>query len=510
MRSPASGIQVVAVAIVLLLLSACPVAAQERIGITPVTVVDVMKGLLHADHTVIVEDDRVVAVGPEDEVAVPPGTIVVDGTGGYLIPGLWDMHTHLLWSTDASEHYFTEMPEGVDSWTLWERYYGPTLDLLVANGISGIREMWGNLEVARRVRQEADAGKRFAPRMVVAGHLMDGPPQSFPGVLVVETPEEARSTVDSLAAAGADFIKVRNRIRPSEYAAVAQRAQEIGLPLSGHVPWLIRPTDAADAGQRSVEHLTGVVEGCSSSQDELIALNRKILEALAERKEAIADSLDDRLFTRMLATPDDARCRSLLRHLARSKTWQVPTLVLKRGPDHYLKRDEMDDEPLLKYIHPDWRESWLPENDPYGQKTEEAYRQRLRWYERKQEIVGMAAEEGVPMLAGSDTPNAFVFPGFSLHEEMELLVESGLTPLAALQAGTINPARFLGAADSLGTVEEGKLADLVLLEANPLADIANTQRIRAVIADGRLYRRADLDRLLAEVEASFEHTYKPE
>ena len=510
MRSVTTGREVVAVAVVLLVLTTRPVAAQEQLAITPVTVVDVTDGTLIPDQTVLVEDDRVVAVGSEDQVAVPPGAIVVDGTGGYLIPGLWDMHTHLLWSTDATEHYFTEMPDGVDSWTLWEHYYGPTLDLLVANGVTGIREMAGNLDVARRVRQGADAEERFAPRMVVAGHVVDGLPPLWPGMIVVATPEEARSAVDSLAAAGAAFIKVRNRVRPDEYQAIARRTKELGIPLAGHVPWLIRATDAVDAGQRSVEHLTGVVEGCSSSQGELIELNRQILEALTKREEAVADSLGDRFFTRMLATPDDARCRSLLRHLARSETWQAPTLVLRRGPDHYLKYGEMNDEPLLKYVHPAWRTSWAPENDPYSQKAEEVYRQRMQWYERKQEIVGMAAEEGVPMLAGSDTPNAFVIPGFSLHEEMELLVGSGLTPLEALQAATINPARFLGAADSLGTVEEGKLADLVLLEANPLDEITNTQRIRAVVADGRLYRRAKLDRLLDEVEASFELTDKQE
>jgi imidazolonepropionase-like amidohydrolase len=492
------------------LVGATPGAAQNHLAITPVTVIDLTDGSLQLNQTVLVVANQIVVVGPVDEVDVPENAQVVAGTDGYLIPGLWDMHTHLLWSTDATEHYFIEMPEGMDSWTLWERYYGPTLNLLVANGITGIREMGGNLDVARRVQQRADAEGRFAPRMAVAGHVIDGPPPLWPGMMVVATLEQARRAVDSLAAAGAAFIKVRNRIRPDAYQTIARRAKELGIPLAGHVPWLIRTTDAADAGQRSVEHLTGVVEGCSRSQDELIELNRQILDALAKREEAVANALDDRLFTRMLATPDDDRCRSLLRHLARSETWQVPTLVLGRGLDHYLKHGEVNDEPLLKYVHPAWRTSWAPENDPYGQKTEEVYRQRMRWYERKQEIVGMAAEEGVPILAGSDTPNAFVFPGFGLHEEMQLLVESGLTSLEALQAATINPARFLGAADSLGTVEEGKLADLVLLDANPLEDITNTQRIRAVIADGRLYRRVELDRLLAEVEASFEQTYRQE
>jgi imidazolonepropionase-like amidohydrolase len=487
----------------LLVLTATSAAAQERLAITPVTVVDVTEGALHEDQTVVVEGSRIAAVGPADEVIVPVGATIVNGAGGYLIPGLWDMHTHLLWSTDAAEHYFTDMPEEENSWTLWERYYGPALDLLVANGVTGIREMWGDLEVARHVRQEAVAAERLAPRMVVAGHVIDGPPRLWPGVIVVAAPEEARSAVDSIVAAGGAFIKVRNRVRPEVFQAIARRTQELDIPLAGHVPWLVRAAAAADAGQRSIEHLTGVVEGCSGFHDELLELNRQILEALAEREGAVADSLGARFFTRMLSTQDDTRCRALLGHLARTETWQTPSLVLRRGTDHYLKDGDAKGDSLLKYVHPDWRKSWSPENDPYGQKTEDIYRQRVWWHERRQEIVGMAAEEGVPMLAGTDTPNAFVVPGFSLHDEMELLVESGLLPLEALQAATINPARFLGAADSLGTVEAGKMADLVLLEANPLEDIRHTQRISAVVLDGQLLRRDELDELLESVEKAY-------
>jgi imidazolonepropionase-like amidohydrolase len=158
------------------------------------------------------------------------------------------------------------------------------------------------------------------------------------------------------------------------------------------------------------------------------------------------------------------------------------------------------EEPLLKYIHPGWLDSWTPERSAYGRKADEGYAQRLRDQERRGEITGMAAEEGVPIMSGSDTPSAYVFPGFALHDELELLVDAGLTPLQALQAATINPARFLNATDSLGTVEAGKLADLVLLEANPLEDIANTQRIRAVVLNGRLLDREALDALLTVAE----------
>lgn len=482
-----------------------PLAAQDAspIVLSNVYIVDVTDGSIEENRSLVIRDGRIAVVGDTSVVTAPADADVVDGAGKYLIPGLWDMHTHLLWSTDASEHQWTDMPKDLDGWTLWERYYGPTLDLLVANGVTGVREMWGDLELARRVRQQAAAGERLAPRIVMAGHVIDGHPALWPGIVMVSTPSEAREAVDSLTAASAAFIKVRNRVGLDEYQAIIERAEEGGLPVAGHVPWLVRASEASDAGQRSIEHLTGVVEGCSTDQDVLIDMNRQILEALAERKGAAADSLEDRFFDRMLSTQDNSRCRSLLRHLARNETWQVPTLVLKRGVVRFLDGPGIVDEALLKYVHPDWRVTWVPENSPYGEKTETGYRHRLRIHERKAEITGMAAEEGVPLMAGTDTPNAFAFPGFSLHEELELMVEAGLSPLEALQSATIYPARFFNATDTLGSVEEGKLADLVLLDANPLEDIGHTRSIAAVVLDGQLLRRDELDALLKSVERAF-------
>lgn len=477
-------------------------AQSTTLAIRDVTVVDITDGSLQPGQTVLVEGNRINTIGAT-EVDIPSDAEIVEGAGGYLIPGLWDMHTHLLWSADAAEHAWVDMPEGVDSWTLWERYYGPALDLLVASGVTGIREMWGDLELARRVREEAAAGDRLAPRMVVAGGQIDGPPAEWS--FVAATPQEGRDGVDSLKAAGAAFIKVYSYLRPEVYQAVAERAQGVGIPFAGHVPWLVRASEASDVGQRSIEHLVGVVQGCSDTESELIATNGAIIDAISEEDGATADSLLQTWYDRVLAAQNDERCRRLLRRLARNETWQVPTLVMTRGIA-YQDDPAMALDERMRYVHPGWRASWLPENDPYRLSTEEVYEgygERRRLHERKKAITGMAAEEGVPLLAGTDTPNAFAFPGFGLHDELGFLVEAGLTPLEALQAATINPARFLGRTDDLGTVEEGKLADLVFLEANPLEDIANTQRIGAVVVDGRLLDREAREGILAAVEGAF-------
>lgn len=482
-------------------LCVAPLAAQQDSPtiIRDVTIVDVVTGLLTEHRSVVIDAGRIVTVGAATEVTAPADAEIVDGTGRYLIPGLWDMHTHLLWSTDESEGVWSELPQDEGSWTLWERLYGPTLDLLIANGVTGIREMWGDLDIVRRVHRQAAAGERLAPRMIVAGHLIDGPPALWPGLVIVSTPAEARAAVDSLHALGAEFITVRDRIRPDAYRALVDRASELGLDVVGHVPWLVPATEVSDAGQTSIEHMSGLVEGCSSARDELIDLNGRILVALGAGDRGSADSVEERFFTLMLSTQDEGLCRSLLQRLVANGTWLVPTLVLKRE----LSGLAQEEEALLMYVHPAFRSGWAPENSPYGEKTETGYAQRLRWRERQAVLARMAAAEGVPILSGTDTPNAYVFPGFGLHDELELLVRAGLTPLQALQTATINPARFLNATDSLGTVEEGKAADLVLLNANPLEDIRRTRRIEAVILRGRLLRREALERLLERVERRF-------
>jgi predicted dinucleotide-binding enzyme/cytosine/adenosine deaminase-related metal-dependent hydrolase len=474
-------------------------AQSTTLAIRGAWVVDVTDGSLHPDQTVLIQGNRIAAIGPTTAIAVPQGAEIVDAAGGYLIPGLWDMHTHLLWSTEEGERLWVKMPHELDSWTLWEHYYAPSLDLLIANGLTGIREMWGNPDIARRVQAEAEAGVRLVPRMIMAGHRVDGAPPLWPGALVAATPERGRALVDSLAAAGADFIKPYSHLAPDVYFAIVERARERGIAVAGHVPFRVPASAAVAAGQRSFEHLIGILQGCSSEEARLIDLSREQIEAAGHEDHERVAELDREWKVRVLATQNHDDCRALLATLVRSGTWQVPTLVLNRGLA-YLDDPDFAADPRLKYIPPAWRESWLPENDPYLLSTVEGYQLRRQHHARKMEITGLAAQVGVGIMAGSDTPNAFVFPGFGLHDELELLVEAGLTPLQALQAATLNPARYLEATDSLGTVTPGKLADLVLLDANPLEDIRNTRRIRAVVLDGRYLDRQALDGLLADAE----------
>lgn len=479
MKSVLTKIQVVVVAVILLVLAASLIAAQDPLAITPVTVVDMTDGSLAADQTVLVGSNRIVAVGSVGEITVPEHAEVVDGADAYLIPGLWDMHAHAA-VEGRPESFFR---------------------LFLANGITGYRDMFGSLEIAQSARKAVHAGELSGPpRIVAAGNLVDGPPGIVPGASVVASPSDGRRIVDSLHTAGAPFVKVYFFLSPETYDAIAERSRELNLPFVGHVPTQVRAAHASDAGQRSIEHLTGVLEGCSAEEEAVLAEWEVILEQLAGRDRAAFSRIFEP-FYRALATQDDDRCRSLLGRFVENETWQVPTLVSLRGKA-YLREFTAAGDPRTAYFVPPNR--WTG-GRPFGfPMTEEQWQVLQGRYEREKEIVGMMAEAGVPLLAGSDSTTPWAFPGFGLHDELELLVDAGLTPLQALQAATLNPARFFGRSKELGTVRNGKLADLVLLEGNPLQDITNTRRIRAVVADGRIYRRAELDRLLSEVQASVE------
>lgn len=464
MRPLPAGMGTLLVLVILSVFSVGSAAAQERLAITPVTVLDVTHGSLHLEQTVLVEGDRITAVGPVDEVTVPEGAEILNGAGGYLIPGLWDMHVH---GTSRESTY----------------------PLYLANGVTGVREMFGPADV-RGFRSALTGREIAAPRLYMAGPILDGPPPIWPRSVVVTTVEEAQRAVLDQKQHGVDFIKVYQRLpREAYYAILAESARQ-GLSVAGHIPTSITPWEAAAAGQKTVEHLTQVARACSTEETRLRGESvRSYIEALRNMVES------SRSFS-------PAKCQLLYAAFIRNDVWVVPTQTGLRG-DGWSNDPEFTDDDRLRYFDADTR-AWLapPADDAAEDRWTDADHQTAReLFAFQQKLVGEMFRAGVRILAGTDALNPYVFPGFSLHDELALLVDAGLTPLAALQAATSSAADFMGKSAELGSVATGKLADLVLLDANPLGDIHNTQKIRAVVADGRLYRRADLDRLLAEVEA---------
>ena len=445
-------------------LSTRAAAQNATLFIQHVAVVDVTAGRVLPDMTVEIRGRTIAAVDSAPRIRVTRGARIVDGRGKYLIPGLWDMHVHLSFPVGAAQIF---------------------LPLMVANGVLGARDMHSFLLPILSLKRAVASGTQIGPRLFVAGTAVDGPNSYLPAARVVRTPEEARTAVRELKAAGVDFIKVYSSLPKDLYLAVASEAKNDGIPFVGHVPYLVTAAEASDVGQKSLEHLTEVDVGTSSDE---AAIKAEELEAMNRKHGYIPDPV------RLKSTFDSAKTAALFERFRRNDTWQVPTLVVFYQEIQIGDTSRRGNDSLLVYIPKMLRDYWR--SLPVDIATKMVALGAVH-----ADLVGRLNRAGVQMLAGSDCPNPFVYPGFSLHDELGLLVRSGLTPAEALRTATINPARFLGVTDSLGTVASGKVADLVLLDANPLTDIANTKRIRAVIQGGRLWNRGALDAMLAGARA---------
>jgi len=433
-------------------------------------------------QTVLVVGDRIMTVGAAGSVRLPPGATIADGTGKFLIPGLADMHVHL---TAAGE------PDGS------RRFMIP---LLLANGITTVRDMGGYLESLVPLRQEISKGKRIGPQIVFAGPYLDGSPLSFEPSFVVNNPTQANDDVRQLVRRGVDFIKVQSTLSRDAYFAIAEAAQREQIVFVGHVPDRVTASEAADAGQHSVEHLTNVLRGCSSDEARLMREQFYVPPKKETLQQAHARVV--RWQQQLLGSYSRPAADELIAKFAEKDVWQTPTLVLLKNDAFPTAANSRTQDERIEYIPQALLTIWKKaraEQMRFVTPMESELREQL--FAKSAALVGQMWKGGVHVLAGTDSPAPYVLPGFALHEELAMLVDAGLAPMEAIEAATREPAEFLGRAKDSGTVAAGKYADLVLLDANPVDDIRNTRRISAVVLRGRMLDRAALDRML-EAEPS--------
>ena len=421
-------------------------AQPESLAITGVTIIDVTGGPVRRGMTVVIRGGRIAAIESDSGGAAVTGARRIPGRGKFLIPGLWDMHVHLSWSK------------------------GNALPALVANGITGVRDMGGSLPEIDGWRTLISAGILRGPRILRVGPILNG--QKFNAYQMVPgNPDETRGVARALKEAGVDFLKVHRRLPRDSYFALIDEAKRLGLSVVGHIPMTVTPEEASDAGQATLEHTETLFEGTFTAglKDENLADAIRRFRAEAGEK----------LFARFVA----------------NHTVVTPTLAPYRSYVESLD-PALPPDPHLRYVAQSFRKEAEKTAKPA---TEAELAELKRTFAELREVVGQMIRSGVTIMTGTDLAATRV-PGFPLHDELALLVDAGATPLQALAAATWTPARIVKKVDELGTVEVGKLADLVLLDANPLEDIRNTRRISAVVLAGKLLDRRALDALLEEAE----------
>jgi imidazolonepropionase-like amidohydrolase len=409
----------------------------QTLAITRVTVVDVVDGRLMPNSTVAITGGKITSVTPNGRP--PAGVRIVDGQGRFLIPGLWDMHAHMEASGESA------------------------LQLSVANGVTGLRDMGSDVDLILKMREATASGRVLGPRIFAAGPILDDPPGNWPFRMRVRSAEDGRSAVRLLKRRGVDLIKVHDNTPREVFFAIAEEARRQSLPVAGHVPRGMTAEEVIGAGQRDIEHLSNgsLWRRCSSGE--------------AYRPEA---------------------CRPFFEMLARRGVWQTPTLaataeIMTVGtPASEVKADR------LAYASQSLRKMWAGNQGTFG--TPELIRILRTISAVGATVTNDMARAGVGILAGCDS----MVSGFCVGDELAAMVRGGMKPLTALQTATLNPARYFGLEQTLGTVAPGRTADLVLLDANPLTDITNVQRVHAVVVAGRFLDRKALDQLLAQVKVA--------
>lgn len=449
-------------------------AAAQSIAITHVNVIDVASGTLLSDRTVVFTSGRIVSVAPAKGAVIPSGSRRINGRGKFLIPGLWDMHVHVFGNVSRP---------GTDT-------HDMSFPLYLANGVTGLRDMWTDLEDIRVVegwRRDAAGGRMIMPAIVTTSTPVDGAPPLWPTSTVISSPDVARHFVDSLVNGGARTIKMLEP-SPEVFYAVAAEVKKLGIDFVGHVPPELHASDASNAGMRSIEHLFSIPEACTGNEQ----LFDSLMATPAMRRQNRIHRLE------LLTTMYDANaCDRIAKTLVMNHTWVVPTNVTTKGRSLAFEDAAMTD-PRLRFAAAtdiaEWSRFHQAEKSASDSLSVSARRKLI---ELRRRIVGRLYRDGVSMMTGTDIGNPFIVAGFSVHDELVEFARAGLTPAQALRTATLDPARFLHATDSLGTIQPGKRADLVLLDANPLVDIRNTTHIRAVVVNGNVLDRAKLDSLLS-------------
>ena len=451
----------------------------QTIFIKNTNIIDVETGKVVSNKHIIIKDGIISQIANGTKIFKIKTDTIIDGKGKYLMPGLWDMHTHV-WN-DAS-----------------------TFPLLIANGITGIRGMFESMYSVNKWREDISKGRITGPLLFVAGPIVDGPKPIWPGSVAVSNEAEGRQAVDSLKyKLKVDFIKTYSLLSYNSYMAIADECKKQNIVFAGHVPNEVSVVEAANAGQKSQEHLYGMMEIASDSSDYWFAYHTG----------TVKDSLWKERSTRkafLFRTYNESKLKAALKKIKKTNTYICPTLTVNRGVANINDTALLNDR-RMEYMGAFMKNNWDYRKDfRFKNRTDTDFAQAKREYGLKLKITKLVYDAGIPILAGTDFPNPHCYIGFGLHDELKLLVKAGLAPSSALQTATINPAKYFGIENTEGSVSVNKNANLVLLSKNPLLDIANTESIEMVFIKGKPFTKNQLQGLLDGVKKMLAGVNEPD
>lgn len=463
----------------------------RSLAITGVNLIDATGRPTQSNMTVVVTGERIAAIGKTGKVKIPANAEIVDGAGKFLIPGLWDSHLHLTIAVDQTGTTELLSP------------------MLVAYGVTTVREMGGDWLRIQQLRSAIASGQIVGPRIFAPGPFVDGPQPADVNFQPVANEAEARQAVRKLKTDGVDFIKVQAGLSLETWRAVIDESRIAGIPVAGHIPEAVSAFDVVRSTQRSVEHISPVLPGdagimmaCSSKESELradLAAIKKASEDKAANRQQLRQRQRD-LQRAMATTYDAKKCEALFALFVKNQIHVVPTAIWgKRFAP--LTESDLPNDDSLKLAPASMCARWgKRRGDVIKASSAEDFAFRQMLFDKSRDLITAMIRAKVPLLVGTDAMDGYVLPGASLHEELGLLAEAGMTPMAALQSATSNAAKFMGKQNSLGTIEVGKIADLVLLDADPLQAIENTRRIHAVIVGGKLISSSQRQEMMAKME----------
>ncbi len=413
-----------------------------------ITIVDVNEGRLIPNKNILIVGREIGWISDSDEDITAKTTI--DCAGKFIIPGLWDMHTHNWWQLHFSNFY-------------------------IGNGVLGVRNMYTPMSMINPVKDSINNGLIKGPYYVSAGRVVEGSEPEFPDWLVVDKIEKIKSALDTLQMEGSDFVKVYNKIPGDVYFELVKEAHKRGMRVEGHVPMAVSVIDASNAGQRSFEHLLGIPDLCTKDHLFKNRYGYNWFAAVMSSDDYGTLSIDEELAAKNFEV------------LRKNNSFVCPTLVVWHN---YFHPDiPFEKETNLQKFPKGMIDFWNGEVGKYRNRDTSYKQMMIKKYKNFQKVTYLLYKNGVPLLTGTDAINAFVYPGYSLHQELVLLKQCGIPDKEILKMATINAALFLEISDKYGSVEKGKNASLVILNDNPLKDIANTGKIESVILNGNLIEK---------------------